>query len=280
MPTSIYEMVRAGLYKFVSVELLKDVQAGTRVLPWVLDAVALLGADQPAVGTLKDLQSLTMARKPVFRARARVAFQRDTKFFSTGANKAMDEKDVQAAIAAALDKQAKDLRAEFSTQLTAEVTKVQAAAKADADAQVAKAKAESHRAQIKEKFEAAVKAEIILPAKREFFYKQWRVDDDVAVVNIKLTDADEFIEGNADKAKLAAAKRTQTSGDGAGKVEFAATNALELTRRAEELAVKRGGKASDAEALIEATKIVLSTDKNLAKAYFSDPFGAVNTEAA
>lgn len=56
MPTSIYEMVKAGLYKFVSVELAKNVLAGTREIPWVLDAVALLGADQPAVGTLKDLQ--------------------------------------------------------------------------------------------------------------------------------------------------------------------------------------------------------------------------------
>ena len=53
------EGIRAGAYKFVSVELLKNVQADTRQLPWVLDAIALLGATQPAVGTLKALsQSL------------------------------------------------------------------------------------------------------------------------------------------------------------------------------------------------------------------------------
>lgn len=278
VPTSVYELIQTAKYKFVSVELLKDVQAGTRTLPWVLDAVALLGADQPAVGTLKDLQSLTMKRKPAFQARARVAFQRDTKFFSTGATKAMDEKDVQAAIAAALDKQAKDLRAEFSTQLTAEVTKVTATAKAESDAAVAKAKAEGHRAQIKERFERAVKAEALLPAKRESFYKYNRVDDDASVVQIKLEDVDAYIAEFSDAAKLAAANKTQTkAGD---KVEFAATAALEVTRRAEEVAIKRGGKPNVFADMHAATKIVLSADPKLAKAYFADPNGAFSGEAA
>lgn len=278
MPTSIYEMVKAGLYKFVSVELLKNVQANTRTIPWVLDAVALLGADQPAVGTLKDLQSLTMKRKPALQARARVAFQRDTKFF-TGANKAMDEKEVQAAIAAALEAQEKKLTTNFSKQLTEEVTKVQAAAKADADAQVAKAKAESHRALIKAKFESAVKAEALLPAKRESFFKFNRVDDDKSVIEIKLEDVDAYIEEFSDKAKLAAMKAPATKG-GSDKVEFAATAALEVTRRAEELTLKRGGKVTDYAAMHEATKIVLSTDKKLATAYFADPSGAFKVEAA
>jgi hypothetical protein len=278
MPTSIYEMVKSGRYKFVSVELLKNVTAGTRVIPWVLDAVALLGADQPAVGTLKDLQSLTMKRKPAFQARARVAFQRDTKFFSTGATKAMDEKEVQAAITAALDKQAKDLRAEFTSQLTAETKKARDEAKAEADKQVAKAAAESHRGQIKERFERAVKAEALLPAKRESFFKYNRVDDDAAVVQIKLEEVDAYIVEFSDAKKLAAANKTQTkAGD---KVEFAATNALELTRRAEETTIKRGGKVTNFADVHAATKLVLSADPKLAKAYFADPNGAFSGEAA
>jgi hypothetical protein len=278
MPTSIYEMVKSGRYKFVSVELLKNVTAGTRVIPWVLDAVALLGADQPAVGTLKDLQSLTMKRKPAFQARARVAFQRDTKFFSTGATKAMDEKEVQAAITAALDKQAKDLRAEFTSQLTAETKKARDEAKAEADKQVATAAAESHRGQIKERFERAVKAEALLPAKRESFFKYNRVDDDAAVVQIKLEEVDAYIVEFSDAKKLAAANKTQTkAGD---KVEFAATNALELTRRAEETTIKRGGKVTNFADVHAATKLVLSADPKLAKAYFADPNGAFSGEAA
>lgn len=278
VPTSVYELIQTAKYKFVSVELLKDVQAGTRTLPWVLDAVALLGADQPAVGTLKDLQSLTMARKLAFRARARVAFQRDTKLFSTGANKAMDEKEVQAAIEAALAKQAESLTAKFSTQLTTEVKKVTDAAKAESDSALAKQKAETHRTQIKAKFETAVKAEALLPAKRESFYKYNRVDDDASVVQIKLEDVDAYITEFSDPVKLAAANKTQTKvGE---KVEFAATAALEVTRRAEELAIKRGGKPNVFADVHAASKLVLSADPKLAKAYFADPNGAFQGEAA
>lgn len=53
------EGIRSGAYKFVSVELLGGVRADTRTIPWTLDRIALLGATQPAVGTLRDLaQSL------------------------------------------------------------------------------------------------------------------------------------------------------------------------------------------------------------------------------
>ncbi len=72
LPKVIYEAFKSGHYKNVSVEILRNVQAGTRIIPWVLDAVALLGADQPAFGNLKDLQSLTMARgrAPKYESRA------------------------------------------------------------------------------------------------------------------------------------------------------------------------------------------------------------------
>ncbi len=48
VPSVIYDAIKRGLYKFVSVELLRDVQADTRTIPLVLDAVALLGSDVPA----------------------------------------------------------------------------------------------------------------------------------------------------------------------------------------------------------------------------------------
>jgi hypothetical protein len=243
----------------------------------VLDAVALLGADQPAFGNLKDLQSLTLKRKPVLQARARVAFKRAATKFSTGATKAMDEKEVQAAIDAALAKQAESLTAKFTKAMADEVTKVTAAAKAESDAAVAKAKAESHRTQIKAKFETAVKAEALLPAKRESFYKFNRVDDDKSVVDIKLEDVDAYIAEFSDPVKLAAANKTQTkTGD---KVEFAATAALEVTRRMEERILKTGGKLTDYAANRAATKYVLSADPKLAKAYFADPNGAFQGEA-
>lgn len=275
IPGVVYDAIKKGMYRFVSVELLKNVQAGTRILPWVLDAVALLGADQPAVGTLKDLQALTMKRGPQLRSSARVAFRRDTKLFSTGGPKAMTEDEVKAL----LKKQADELTTNFTSALKAETTKIQAAADkqvADAQAAAAKDKAEAHRSLIKAKFESAVKAEALLPAKRESFYKFNRVDDDASVIQIKLEDVDAYITEYADKAKLSRKQQTQSGGS----VDHAATNDLEVTRRAEELAVKRGGKADNFNDVHAATKLVLSSDKKLAKAYFADPAGAFNPQEA
>jgi hypothetical protein len=273
VPDVIFEAIRKKLYKTVSIEAARDVQAGTRRLPWVLEAVALLGADQPAIGTLGDLQALLTARKPDFQARARVALTRGTLSF-TGAQKGMEKAEVENL----LKEQETRLTAAFSTQLRTEVDKVKTESKAEADAQIARAKAESHRAQIKAKFETAVKAEALLPAKRESFYKFNRVDDDKSVVDIKLEDVDAYIEEFSDKAKLAASRGTQTVvGE---QPKHAATYALEVTRRAEEVALKRGGKPNDFAAMHEATKIVLSSDKKLATAYFSDPNGAFKAEAA
>lgn len=73
VPDRVLGLIRDKAYKFVSVELLKNVRAGTRNIPWVLDAVALLGADQPAVGILKEL---TMSARAGLRFDARVAFTR------------------------------------------------------------------------------------------------------------------------------------------------------------------------------------------------------------
>src|SRR5688572_15358522 len=77
IPQKVYDAIKSGAWKFVSVELLRDVQAGTRRIPWVLDAVALLGATPPAVGTLRDLQALTMAQRPTLLFAARMTFTRD-----------------------------------------------------------------------------------------------------------------------------------------------------------------------------------------------------------
>lgn len=62
IPTVVYNAIAKKLYKFVSIELLKGVRAGTAVIPWTLDAVALLGATAPAVGTLKPLLEASRAQ--------------------------------------------------------------------------------------------------------------------------------------------------------------------------------------------------------------------------
>lgn len=55
VPDEVFQKLKSRAYKFVSVELLRNVPAGNRRIPWVLDAVALLGATAPAVGTLSPI---------------------------------------------------------------------------------------------------------------------------------------------------------------------------------------------------------------------------------
>lgn len=267
MPTVVYELIRSGRYKFISVELLKNVLAGTRVLPWVLDAVALLGADQPAVGTLKDLQALTLKRGPLLRSSARVAFRRDTKLFTTGGPTAMTEDEVKAL----LKKQADELTANFTSALTAKTNEIQANADKqikDAKDAAAKTAAEAHRNQIKAKFETAVKAEALLPAKRESFYKFNRVDDDATVITIKLEDVDAYITEFADKAKLAAASKIATKGqEGADPAEATLSAAQIVVHRARKLCFSRNQDPNKFEHINAATVEVLKADKALGESY-------------
>lgn len=260
MPTSIYEMVRSGLYKFVSVELLKNVMAGTRNIPWVLDAVALLGADQPAVGTLKDLQSLTMARKIAFRSRARVAFQRDTKLFTSGVPKGMEKHEVDAAIKAALDAQ----KAEFTAQLNTLKTENAATLAAEQE-KTRKAEVARHRDAIKAKFEAQVN-KTILPATREQFYKFARVEDDTAVMTIKLEDVDAYIKDNADKALMSKSQQQTQQGEGNEDEKGMRPDQI-LAHRANKLCYSRQQDPTKADHYMRAVTEVLRGDAKLADAY-------------
>ncbi len=71
VPDKVVQLIKDKAYRHVSVELLRNVKAGTREIPWTLDAVALLGADQPAVGILKELTVGMSSRMPlVYASRA------------------------------------------------------------------------------------------------------------------------------------------------------------------------------------------------------------------
>lgn len=75
VPQLLYEAINKKLYRQVSVELLKDYFRGNQAFPWVLDAVALLGADIPAVKDLPDLKALmTSGELPGARFSVRAAF--------------------------------------------------------------------------------------------------------------------------------------------------------------------------------------------------------------
>jgi len=193
MPTQVYEAIKSGLYKFVSIELLGDVQADTRVIPWVLDAVALLGADPPAVGNLKDLQQLTMAKGSGLQSRTRVAFTRDQHTGGDKPNMADDPKgnDI-ATLMSRLDKletekKALEVKAAERESFERKLNELETATRND--------KIAAHRKQVVELFEAAIKAKTIVPAVRERFKRAYRLETD-AIMDVTITDVEAFIKDN------------------------------------------------------------------------------------
>lgn len=62
IPKAVYQAIKNANYKFTSIELLKNAEYDGKRFPHLLDAVALLGAEPPAVDGLSDLQRLVAAR--------------------------------------------------------------------------------------------------------------------------------------------------------------------------------------------------------------------------
>lgn len=58
MPQKIFDLVQAGGYRKVSIELWRNMKAADKVYPMMIKAVSLLGADTPAVQTLDDIIAL------------------------------------------------------------------------------------------------------------------------------------------------------------------------------------------------------------------------------
>lgn len=203
IPTSVYDSIKKGLYKFVSVELLDSVKAGTRTLPWVLDAVALLGASRPAVSTLKDLKSLTYAHETLGLEYGAVkSFTRDSVINSMERHK-MSNEDNGGAIRELTDKvmeltnkvtalsdENRTLKAEKAkfSQLESRFESLQE--------EVTKRDVTTKRSQINGLLEAAVRDEKITPAAKLRFSKAYRVDDDEAVMTIDEKDVEEFVREN------------------------------------------------------------------------------------
>jgi hypothetical protein len=217
VPDKVRELFKQGYLRFVSVELLKDVRASTRNIPWVLDAVALLGADQPAVGILKDLKSVTMSRCALqFGERVSFAREDHVPFNNQGATIAMSiDKTALQELSdklLALSTQVNDLQTENRALKSRDAENAQTRARFERLQQdVRQKEIETHRKDIRGRIEAAVKAEDITPAARERFNKVYRIDDDTAVMTVSLEDVEEFVRENPNPHKKAPRKRAFTT---------------------------------------------------------------------
>jgi len=188
MPKTVFEAIKSKLYRTVSVELLFNVtKDGKERFNHVLDAVALLGADHPAVNTLADLDAL-LATRTSFAGGHRVAFETiagTSKKFHKQVEVEMDKKEVQDLIDVATkplvdsnEQLTKDLKEANTTiaKFTSE--------KADDEKKAKEEKIKLARANVVSVLDAAVKGKTMTPATREIYEKQIGLDDDERVVSI------------------------------------------------------------------------------------------------
>lgn len=264
-------MIRAGAYKFVSVEMLRNVQAHTRLIPWVLDAVALLGATTPAVGILKDLQaSMQMSRRAGVRLRGeRLAFKRES-VNTHGDDKDMDEAQVQALVDKAVKKATDDTSTKFTAEVATLKTKLDAS-----EADTAKARAEAHRVTLMAPIEAAIRDGVINAAAKDKFVQMNAVADDAKVLLTKPAAAEEFVKDVKDMERYKGPGGTRRKASASGDDDVAKlatmTCANVVTFKVEKDVVARGGKLSCFADLETSNQRVLAQDKDLALQYFTNP---------
>lgn len=254
IPKVVYDLIKAGRYKYLSVELLGSVKAGSRVIPWVLDAVALLGADQPAIGTLQDLQSLTMARGSGLQSSVRAALTRATlSLQSTGGHKPpMADEEMKARLEAA-EREATDAKRKLQ----------------ELSDKTHQEKLTAHRAKLLEVFEAPIKAKEILPAVREQFKRAYNFDTD-AILNFTVSDAESFAKMHPNPE---APKKVHTAG-GIDPNDPLEKSIASVKKDAAE-AFARGSAKTPDQAVIDAVKANFRSNPQLAQAWRDAP-GYVN----
>lgn len=270
VPTIVKKAFDAKLYRHVSVELDVDVEHRGKKYRYVLSAVALLGADIPAVNTLNDL-------KHYLDGGERLAASRREMFSAVQGNlttepeegKDMTKEELEAAIKAAVA----PLEAKF-TAATGELATANAkitaleAEKAKSEELAAAGKVKMHREALTNKLEVAVKDKRLTPAQRESTIKFMRLGDDKAVLEVTEAQIDEYISVNGTKIKLSSeqGKGGGTGGkdDGVEDQEYEDAGA-EITRRAQKL------RAEDAKLSFSAARDrVMEGDPKLARQYLTD----------
>lgn len=259
VPTIIYEAIRTGRYKFVSVELLRDVQADTRVVPLVLDAVALLGADVPAVGNLKDLQALTLSR---LRGTERLAFMQ--AFTTSESQNRMTDPTPNAAAEQELAQLREKLaraNADLATANSRATENHERFTRLEADTRAAKITA--HRAEIVDMLETAVRKKEILPAVRERFTRRFKIDSD-DVMSIPLSDVEAYIKENPNPYLKS---QSATVGGDPDEIPSGGLPDRELMARARKVCRERGKNPENWNDLMAAGIAVMRADPQLAQRY-------------
>ena len=189
VPNTVANAIKKKAYRTVSIELLLNVkrQSG-QFFKNVLDAVALLGADHPAVNSLSDLDAL-LASRTGFTGGQRVAFETIAGKIETIDYTEKDMPVTKEEIKALVDDAVKPFaaaNAELTTKLDEANKKIAQfeSEKADAEKQAAKDQIELARKNVKDVLDEAVKNMSLTPAFREVYEEQIGFSDDARVVEI------------------------------------------------------------------------------------------------
>ena len=189
LPDVVYKAVQKKLYNNVSVEMDVDVKHMEKNYPYVLTGVALLGADIPAVNTLKDLThymsrgaEFSVGRHAVFSAIAGQSQGGNTMELEQATKKIAE---LTTTVATFTTDTAR-LTAE-NADLKAKVLKFEADALAKKAADE-KARITTKRAEVTTIFEDGVKSGAITPAQRTQYTKLLRIEDDTALDALDIAD--------------------------------------------------------------------------------------------
>jgi hypothetical protein len=197
MPKTVFEAIKRKLYRTVSVELLFDVDHDGNRYDHVLDAVALLGADHPAVNTLQDLDAL-LASRTEFTGGQRVSFEtiagkrKKDPQPSNSEESFMDEKAMKQFVADAIDKATTPLKDELEKvvqerdELKFKVEQHDKE-KAEFEARQRKQRIVATRKEVTDLLNTAVREKHMTPAMREIYAEQIGVDDDDRVLEIDVS---------------------------------------------------------------------------------------------
>lgn len=214
MPKVVMDAIKKKRYRNVSIELDMNVMHMGQAYKNVLTGVALLGADIPAVNTLKDLTHY-MSRDGGFAVGCHAAFSaiagNITKESTMDLEKLQQQvTDLTVKVGELTTTNAK-LTAD-NAELTAKVGKFTADKEA-ADKAAREAAIKTKREEITKILDAGVKATSITPAHRESFAKLLRVDDDAAVEAIDMEQVRAFANVKASFSRTGEQGGTGSEGD-------------------------------------------------------------------
>ena len=204
MPRTVFEAIKNKLYRTVSIELLFNVDSDGNRFNHVLDAVALLGADHPAVSSLADLDAL-LATRTRFSGGHRVAFRTiagtSKKLKKEDEPMPLEKKDVENLINEAMEPVVAE-NVQLKKDLDAEKVKTAkfASDKADDEKKALEEKVKLSRKAVADVLDAAVRSKSLTPAFREVYEKQIGLADDERVLEIDVEEVKKLFSIKDDDA--------------------------------------------------------------------------------